>query len=81
MCHLVVEALEMLCRHPSYNSNIALEFDSTESVVYVVGDTGPIKQIIYNLLQNSIEALSDYDRKDKRVEISVALHPESKPSE
>lgn len=77
LCHLVGEALEMLRRHPSYDSNIALDFDTMESVVYVAGDDGPIKQIIYNLLLNAIEALSSYYRPDKRVEVSVALHPEN----
>lgn len=77
LCHLVVEALDMLRRHPSYDSNIALNFDTTEPVVYVVGDAGPIKQIIYNLLQNAIEALSGYQRPNKRVEISITVQPES----
>lgn len=77
LCDLVAEALEMLRRHPSYDSNITLKFDRDEPVVYVLGDAGPIKQIIYNLLLNAIEALSEINRRDKRVEISITLQPES----
>ncbi|MFQ5608196.1 MAG: ATP-binding protein, partial [Candidatus Zixiibacteriota bacterium] len=73
LCHVVTEALEMLRRHPSYTADIELDFNAEHSMIYVMGDDGPIKQIVYNLLLNAAEALTAVEQTEKRVRVTVTV--------
>ncbi|MCH9032553.1 MAG: PAS domain S-box protein [candidate division Zixibacteria bacterium] len=76
LCHVVVEALEMIRQHPSYNLDIEVSFLSTQSVIYVVGDEDQMKQIVFNLVLNAFEALGSVCSASKKIEIAVLKLPE-----
>ncbi len=57
LCHLISETIEILFHHESMNPNIMLDFESEESIVYVIGDEDLIKQILINLAANACESL------------------------
>ena len=71
LLHIIVETLEMARRHPSYHNSIRLEFHSVDSVMYVVGDEGQLKQIIFNLILNAIEALAERPPASPQVTITI----------
>jgi two-component system sensor histidine kinase PilS (NtrC family) len=56
LCHIVSDIRELLSRRESASPDINLEFNTDESIVYVVGDEDLIRQLIMNLAINAIEA-------------------------
>jgi len=56
LCHLVGDVRELLRLHENTPGNIEVEFESDDSIVYVVGDEDHIKQMLVNLALNSCEA-------------------------
>ena len=56
LCHIVSDICELLVRQESFSDSISLKFDSTESVAYVTGDEGLIRQLLMNLAINACEA-------------------------
>ncbi|MCK4631871.1 MAG: PAS domain S-box protein [candidate division Zixibacteria bacterium] len=56
LCHLVAEIIEILYHHESFSDKVDVRFESAESIVYVVGDEGLIKQLLLNLAVNACEA-------------------------
>jgi two-component system sensor histidine kinase PilS (NtrC family) len=57
LCRTIAEVIEMLHHHGSYHDLIDVRFEADESVVYVVGDEGLLKQLLYNLAVNACEAI------------------------
>ncbi len=56
LCHLISETMEILYRDESIDANINVNLESEESIVYVIGDEDPIKQILINLSVNACQA-------------------------
>ena len=56
LCHLISETIEILYRDESIHSNIKVNLESEESIVYVIGDEDLIKQILINLAVNACQA-------------------------
>jgi two-component system, NtrC family, sensor histidine kinase PilS len=56
LCHLVGDVRELLRLHENTPDNIEVNFESDESIVYVIGDEDHIKQMLVNLALNSCEA-------------------------
>ncbi len=57
LLHLISEVLEILYHHKSYHSGIHVNIESDESMVYVNGDEGLVKQLLLNLVVNACEAM------------------------
>ena len=57
LCRMVSDVIEVIRHQPSYADNISLRMTSSDSFVYVFGDEGQLKQILINLVVNSIQAL------------------------
>ncbi|HOP07342.1 MAG TPA: ATP-binding protein [candidate division Zixibacteria bacterium] len=57
LCHLVQDIIQVVYHHPSYHENIKISFQTNESIVYVVGDEGLIKQLLLNIAVNACEAM------------------------
>jgi len=57
LCHIVSDIRELLQRHESVTPSISLRFDTDESLVYVIGDEGLIRQLLMNLAINACESL------------------------
>ena len=77
LCHIAIEALEMMRRHPSFSSDVALTFESDAQVMYVIGTERQIQQIIFNLLLNAFEALNGYQSDEKRIALRVRFDAET----
>ncbi|MCK4572750.1 MAG: PAS domain S-box protein [candidate division Zixibacteria bacterium] len=58
LLHLVTETLEILHHHPSFHDQIRVQIEADESIIYVVGDEGLIKQLLINLAVNACQALA-----------------------
>ncbi len=56
LCHLTSETMEILYRDESIHSNIKVNLESEESIVYVIGDEDLIKQILINVAVNACQA-------------------------
>ena len=56
LCHLISETMEILYRDESIHSNIKVNLESEESIVYVIGDEDLIKQILINVAVNACQA-------------------------
>jgi two-component system, NtrC family, sensor histidine kinase PilS len=56
LCHIIADIRELLKRHEVVPDNITLKLDSEESVAYVVGDEGLIRQLVMNLAINACES-------------------------
>ena len=56
LLHLISEVTDILFHHRSFNSNIKINIESDESIIYVEGDDGLIKQLLINLAVNACEA-------------------------
>jgi two-component system sensor histidine kinase PilS (NtrC family) len=61
LCHIVSDICELLSRQGSYSDSISLKFMSAESVAYVIGDEGLIRQLVMNLAINACEAFDGND--------------------
>ncbi len=59
LLHLISEVLDILYHHKSFNSNIQINIESDESILYVVGDEGLTKQLLINLVVNACEAMGE----------------------
>ncbi len=59
LCHLINDVLQILHHHPSFHSDVRLNFESDGSIAYVVGDEDLIKQLLLNLAVNALEALEE----------------------
>ena len=59
LIHLITEVLEILYHHKSYHPKISINIDSSETMVYVIGDEHLIKQLLINLVINACEAMGD----------------------
>ncbi len=57
LCHLVSDVLQVIKHQPSYQNNMSIKFNASESFVYVFGDEDQIKQILINLIVNACEAI------------------------
>lgn len=57
LCRTITEVIEMLHHHASYHDSMDVRFEVDESIVYVVGDEGLLKQLLYNLAVNACEAI------------------------
>ncbi len=77
LCHNVAEAMEMMRRHPSFSDDVAFTFESQSSVIYVVGCAGQIRQIVFNLLLNAFEALSNHHGSEKKVAVEIGSAEDS----
>ena len=58
LCHLISEVFEITRHHNAYHKGIALSLDTTEALVYIVGDEGLCKQLLLNLVVNACEAIN-----------------------
>ncbi len=58
LCHVISEIIEILYHHDSFRDNINVDFQSDESIVYVVGDEDLVKQLLLNLAVNACEAFN-----------------------
>lgn len=56
LLHLISEVTDILYHHKSYNPQIKINIVSKESIIYVIGDEGLIKQLLLNLAVNACEA-------------------------
>lgn len=74
LCHLVSDIIEMLFHHHSYKKEIEINFDSDESIVYVIADEDLIKQLLINLAVNACEAIGD---RPGRIAINVVTNPDN----
>lgn len=61
LCHVINETVEILIHHESMSPNIKVDFESEESIVYVIGDEDLIKQILINLAANACESFGGND--------------------
>lgn len=57
LCHVITDVLKILYHHQSHSEAIEMNFESEESILYVVGDEDLIKQLLLNLAVNACEAL------------------------
>jgi len=57
LCRTITEVIEMLHHHSSYHDSMDVRFEADESIVYVIGDEGLLKQLLYNLAVNACEAI------------------------
>ncbi len=56
LCHLVSDVLELVRHDEVYQEWVGFDFDTDESIVYVAGEEGLIKQVLLNLMLNAVEA-------------------------
>jgi len=56
LCHIINEVVQILHHHESFTSNIRINFEADESIVYVIGDEDLMKQLLLNLVVNACEA-------------------------
>jgi two-component system, NtrC family, sensor histidine kinase PilS len=56
LCHIIADIRELLKRHEAVPDNITLRLDTDESVAYVVGDEGLMRQLVMNLAINACES-------------------------
>ena len=56
LCHIINEVLQILHHHESFTSNIRIDFEADESIVYVIGSEDLIKQLLLNLAVNACES-------------------------
>ncbi len=56
LCHIISEVLQILHRHESFTSNIRINFEADESIVYVIGSEDLIEQLLLNLAVNACES-------------------------
>lgn len=59
LMHLISEVIDILYHHSSYHSDISVEIESDESIVYIIGDERLIKQLLLNLVMNAAEAIGN----------------------
>lgn len=58
LCHLVSEVLEIMLHHDSYSPEIEIDFETVETVAYVMSDEELIKQVLLNLTLNACESFA-----------------------
>ena len=75
LCHVVNEVIDVIRHHESYTNKLELTFESTEPIVYVVGDEDLIKQLLINLGVNACEAMNG---REGKVEIRLTHLPGSR---
>jgi len=73
LCHVVNEVTELLRHHHSYRSNINITVESDESVIYVIGDEGLIKQLLMNLALNACES---FDGQPGKIVFRLTVPPQ-----
>ena len=59
LCHLINDVIQILHHQPSFTTDMKINFESDNSIVYVVGDEDLIKQLLINLAVNATEALEE----------------------
>ncbi|MFH1374680.1 MAG: ATP-binding protein [bacterium] len=59
LCHIINEVIRILHHHESFTPDIRVNFETEESIIYVVGDEDLIKQLLLNLAVNACEAIAD----------------------
>jgi len=59
LCHIIGEVVEILYHHESYNEKIRIQIESSESIVYVIGDEDLLKQLLLNLAVNACESFEN----------------------
>lgn len=74
LLHLISEVIEILYHHPSFNDKIDLKIDTDESIIYVVGDEGLIKQLLLNLAVNACES---FEGEEGRIIFRLSLDKDS----
>jgi signal transduction histidine kinase len=57
LCHVIGEVIELIFHHKAYHPGIKVRLESSESIVYVVGDEDLLKQMLLNFALNSCEAI------------------------
>ena len=58
LCHVINEVIQILHHHESFTPDIRVNFETEESIIYVVGDEDLIKQLLLNLAVNACEAMT-----------------------
>ena len=58
LCHVINEVIQILHHHESFTPDIRVNFETDESIVYIVGDEDLIKQLLLNLAVNACEAMA-----------------------
>jgi len=53
----ILDIIEVIRQHPSFNENIEIGFHSENNIVYISGDEDQLKQLILNLAVNACDAL------------------------
>ena len=61
LCHIINEVIQLLHHHPSFREEFTVNFESNDSIVYVIGDEDLIKQLLLNLAVNACEAFGQIE--------------------
>jgi len=72
LCHIINEVLQILHHHESFTQNIQINFESDESIVYVLGDEDLIKQLLLNLTVNACES---FDGNGGKLSFKLVVEP------
>ncbi|MCK5124964.1 MAG: PAS domain S-box protein [candidate division Zixibacteria bacterium] len=68
---LISEVIELIQRHPSYNTDIGIELEYDRHITYVSGDEDQLKQLLLNLLVNACEAI---DKHTGKITVKISVH-------
>lgn len=75
LCHIISEIRELIRLNEIIPDNIEITIDTDESIVYVIGDEGLIRQLLMNLAINACES---FEGKGGRVSLRVVTNIENR---
>lgn len=67
----VVRETVTLLKNELSNTKTKIDFDLDKAIPSIVIDKIQIQQVILNLIQNAIEAMTEYHTKDKRIQVAT----------
>lgn len=59
LCRVIGDTIQVLRHQPSLHDDITVSFESSESILYVVGDEDLFKQLLLNLAVNACDAMKE----------------------